>query len=990
VHRLVWLVALAGGLACAQAQYEGKLIASVDYDPPAQPLDARDLQKTQVLVAGSPFHAADAAAAIDRLFATGYYDDIRVDVTSRGDQVAVRIITQNAWFIGHISIEGSVKDPPSRAELADATRLDLGAPFSAEEVARAEQNLHRLLRANGFYEHNVRIETSDEPGNLERDIRVIVDLGKRARYEQPSIRGDTKLDDNVIIRATGWRVRFIGRWRKVTQARTRGGVAGILKKYQKDDRLEAEVNRGTADYNPETRRVKENLDITAGPRVEIQAAETDVSKRTLRKYVPAFQEGTVNRDLLVQGARNLRDYFQSQGYFEVDVDFRERRPDPDHEVIEYIISRGQRYKLVSVKIEGNKFFQAEDIRERMFLQPSGFIRLRHGRYSEAFVRRDQESIANLYKANGFRDVKVTSSVQKDYQGKPDQVAVTIHIDEGRPWSVAKLEFDGFHSVSAESLKSRLASVEGQAFSEVNVAADRNTIITAYQEAGFPNAAFQWSFTPSDQPNQVDLRYEVTEGPRQYVRRVITSGVKTTSPKLVNYHLKIAEGDPLSLVRMSQVERDLYQLGIFSRIDMAVQNQDGATQYKDVLYDFTESSRYTLAVGVGAEVARFGGTTTDLSQPAGATGFSPRLSVDTSRLNLFGLGHTATVRGRVSNLEQLASLEYLAPRFRNVEGRNITFTALYDMTRDVTTFSSKREEASIQISERLSKPSNLLFRFAYRRVTTSDVVIPTLLIPQLLQPVRIGILSANYVQDRRDNPADAHRGIYNMVDLGIASNIFGSQRSFVRLLARNATYHPLTKTLVLARQTSFGVIVPFHKPAGLSSEDAIPLPERFFGGGSVTSRAFPENEAGPRDIGVPATPGAPASAPTGFPLGGNALFFNNTELRFPLIGNNIGGVLFHDMGNIYTNFSSISFRVSQRSLTDFNYMVHAVGFGVRYRTPVGPVRVDLAYSINPPGFEGFKGTIQQLLQCGNGTTASCTPVQQSISHFQFFFSIGQTF
>src|SRR5262249_25050776 len=148
---------------------------------------------------------------------------------------------------------------------------------------------------------------------------------------------------------------------------------------------------------------------------------------------------------------------------------------------------------------------------------------------------------------------------------------------------------------------------------------------------------------------------------------------------------------------------------------------------------------------------------------------------------------------LSNLQQMGSFSYLAPRFRNVEGRNITFTTLYDNSRDVRTFSSKREEASVQISQQLSKPSNLLIRFAYRRVSTGNVVIPTLLVPQLLQPLRIGMLSANYVQDRRDNSADAHRGIYNTVDVGLASNAFGSQRSFGRALVRNATYHQITKT-----------------------------------------------------------------------------------------------------------------------------------------------------------------------------------------------------
>jgi outer membrane protein assembly factor BamA len=182
------------------------------------------------------------------------------------------------------------------------------------------------------------------------------------------------------------------------------------------------------------------------------------------------------------------------------------------------------------------------------------------------------------------------------------------------------------------------------------------------------------------------------------------------------------------------------------------------------------------------------------------------------------------------------------------------------------------------------------------------------------------------------------------------------------------------------------------PKGLTNQQAIPLPERFFGGGNVTHRGFPENQAGPRDIGITAN-GVAISQPTGFPLGGNAVFFNMTEYRFPLIGDNIRGVFFHDMGNVYADLGSITFRSSQRNLQDFNYMVHAAGFGIRYKTPVGPVRVDLSYSINPPSFLGFKGTTAELLQCNPNVPSSnpvCQPVRQNISHFQFFFSIGQTF
>jgi outer membrane protein insertion porin family len=351
--------------------------------------------------------------------------------------------------------------------------------------------------------------------------------------------------------------------------------------------------------------------------------------------------------------------------------------------------------------------------------------------------------------------------------------------------------------------------------------------------------------------------------------------------------------------------------------------------------------------------------------------------------------------RLSTLEQRVGINYQIPHFLNAEKRSLTYSLLYDDSRDVRTFASHREEGSVQLSQKYSKQLTQLFRFAYRRVSTSDIVIPSLLVPQFLQPVRIGIVSTALVQDRRDNPSNPHTGMYNTLDVGLASDIFGSERNFGRILARNATYYRLSRNVVLARQTTFGAILAYKIPNGLTNYTAVPLPERFFSGGDISDRAFSENQAGPRDIGTPAAPGGTATQPTGFPLGGNALFMNNVELRFPLIGQNIGGVLFEDAGNVYSTLGDISFRYHQQNLQDFNYMVHAVGFGIRYRTPVGPLRADFSYALNPPSFVGFNGTVQQLLACNPNLPASqlpavCQPVQQNTGHFHFFFSIGQTF
>ncbi len=978
-----------------ETEFENRVISAVEYTPSRQPLSRADLARVQQVTAGEPLHAADVAATIDRMFATGYYDDIQADAepTPSGG-VILRFLTKNNWFAGHVTLAGDISSPPNRGALRNAAQFDLGTRITDSDLKAARDHMEHLLANNGLYEAHVRLETIPDPDTQQVAITITVDSGPRARYARPVIHGDTKLPDDTIVRATGWKTRFIKRWKQVTQATTDKGIDGVQKRYDGKDRLAASVEMQSLVYDPATQRATPTLNIDAGPRITIKALEGKISKGRLYKYVPVRQEGTVDRDLLTEGARNLRDYFQSKGYPDVDVTFRQLPPDNDRQTIEYFIAKGQRRKLVHIIMAGNRYFSTSTLRERMFLEPASF-QFRRGRYSEAFRERDEEAIANLYRSNGFRDVAVSSTVANNFRGKPDQMVVSFRIDEGDQWFVDRLTTAGITDPGAARLVPQLSSTEGQPFSEVNVASDRNTLLTYYYSQGYLHARFATHVTPSRTRHRVELDYQITEGAKDFVRGIIVSGLDHARPELVDSRMLLHPGDPLSPIAMRDAQRSLDGLGIFANINTAIQDSDGSTTDKYVLYDLEEAGRYALKVGVGAEVAAFGPTSNDLSYPQGFTGFSPRLSVGLDRLDFLGLGHTISIKTILSNIEQQASVSYVVPEFLGSNKRSLTVTTLYDLSQDVLTFSSRREEASVQVSQKVSRASTLVVRFAYRRVETTDIVIPTLLVPQLLQPVRIGILSVNYIQDRRDDPADPHTGMYNSVDFGLASRAFGSQRDFVRVLVRNANYYRIGKKLVFARQITFGTLNAFHTPAGLTPAEAIPLAERFFGGGSITDRAFPENEAGPRDIGTPAGPGAPATQPTGFPLGGNALLFNNLELRFPLIGNNISGVIFHDAGNVYTTIGDLSIRFHQPNEQNFNYMAQAIGFGIRYKTPIGPVRADIAYALNPTKFVGFKGTISELLNCNPNLPPSelpsyCIGVPQHLSPVQFFFSIGQTF
>jgi outer membrane protein assembly complex protein YaeT len=973
---LSYVVAMAPMLCAADltapAEYEGKAVVHVLFEPASQPLASADLNRVVALADGAPLHLAEVRAAIKRLYATGNYADIEVDTEPAPGGLNLIFRTTTQWFVGPVEVTGKIHLPPSTAQLASATRLDLGTPFSDGDVDTAVDNLRSLLERNGLYRGTIEPSVVRDPDHQQVSITFKVNSGKRARFTLPTVTGDTKLPPDRLARAAKYKEILFFPWKPVTQTATLAGLQNIRDQYDKQNRLTASVTLERTDYLAEENRVRPIIRADGGPKIRIRADGAKVSKGTLQRYVPVFDEATVNQDLLVAGARNLRDYFQNRGYFDVQVDLASPVVNADLETITYTVALGYPHKVVRLDVTGNKYFTTAEIRERMFLQSKGFIRLRHGRYSQSFASRDEKAIQALYRDAGFRDCQVVTNVVDDYQGKEGDVAITVEIKEGSQYRVANLAVNGITLKDKDTILASLSSTPGQPFSETAVAVDRDYILEHYQSAGYPNAAFDYQATPAG-PHQINLRYNVTEGTAQFVRDVLISGLRTSRHRLVDPLISLHPGDTLSWTEMGRMQRRLYNLGVFDKVDMAIQNADSDTAEKYVDFHCVEGHLYTMAVGVGAEIAKIGGSATDISNPTGTTGFAPRFDLQLSRLNMWGLGHSVNFNGRYSTLDRRASLSYTAPRFHNVEGRNITITGLYDNTRDVLTFTAVKVQGAVQVSQRIDKATNLLFRYTWTndRVDQSTLKISPLLIPLYSQPSRVGQFAVNLVQDRRDDPSDAHRGIYNSLDLGLASSDFGGNKNFLRFLGRNSYYKKLVGNFVLASNTEFGLIRPFHTDGTLSTQ-YIPLPERFFGGGEATMRGFPMNQAGPRD------------PDTGFPLGGNALLFHSTELRFPLIGDNIGGVLFHDLGNVYSGLGSISFRTHQKDLTDFDYMVHAAGFGIRYRTPLGPLRVDLAYSINPPTFNGLQGTYNQLLFGGAIKTV------QSVSHFQFFFSIGQAF
>ncbi len=334
--------------------YEGKTIARILFVPREQPLEPEEVYRILPVKEQTPLHLDDVRAAIDRLYATGVYSDIQVDAELRNDEVILRFITQNNWFIGKVSFEGQIKDPPNAGQLVNATRLQLGELETDEKIRQALNNVQQTFENNGFYRSHTQPRYTYDPKTDQVLVDFVAEAGRRADYASPAVVGEPIIPVEKVISSTKWKGWF--GWRPVTHSRTQKGLQNVRKQYQKQDRLMARVTLEKLAFDEDTKTVQPTLRIRAGPKVSVNTIGARLSRGKLQRLIPVFEEHTVDRDLLVEGQRNLRDYFQSQGFFEVEVEFKEQRIVNDKADIDYLVNLGKRHKLVKVEVAGNRYF----------------------------------------------------------------------------------------------------------------------------------------------------------------------------------------------------------------------------------------------------------------------------------------------------------------------------------------------------------------------------------------------------------------------------------------------------------------------------------------------------------------------------------------------------------------------------------------------------------------------------------------------------------
>jgi outer membrane protein insertion porin family len=1001
--------------------YVGRTVKLVEL--PGVP-DADHLLQMVPQKAGQPLDRDQVRNSIRVLFSTGRFADIQAEVTVSGTDVILTFTTSLNFFVGAIDVEGA-PGHPSYNQIVNASKLQFGELHTLDKLNRSLQNIRQLMQENGYYRARVTAESTSNAAT--QQVSILFHITAR----EPAHVGEVKVSGHPSF--SQGQVQDLARLHpgeRVTAARITNALQHLRKKLQKQQRVLAQVSIAEQKYRAESNAVDYTFLIEPGPVVVLYAQGFHVSRGTLKKEIPIYQENALDDDLLNEGKRNLLNYLQSRGHFDASVDFQ-KETTPDTVRITYRIDPGPVHKLELVEITGNKYFSTQLLRQRLQIQHAGKF-FSPGRYSEALLKNDVTGFQALYLSNGFRQAKIQTKVDDDYRRNPNHLAVHIRIEEGPQTLVGAFRIVGNQKVEAEAFP-ELNTAAGQPYSEQSLASDRDSILNYYFNHGFSKAVLDiiTDLTPGT-PDREDVTYSIQEGEQFFVNHVMVGGLEHTRDYVVQREVQVVAGKPLSQQDLLDTQTKLYDLGIFSQVDTAVQNPEGSDPQKNVVVQVQEARRYTFTYGLGLEFET--GLPSGTNSPAGSTGVSPRVGFDVTRLNVAGRDQTLTFQSHVGTLQQRGLISYEVPKIFDNDRLKLFYTIFYDNSLNVSTFTSQRLEGKIDLRQQIGKlqanhSTSITYRFDYRRVKASSFAsnFSPAEFSLFSLPAHVGGPGFTFIRDQRDNPLESTKGQYFTLDGFAASSYVGSQSDYARALAQDSTYYAFGRSnhkFVFARSTTLGleqvyrgtrILPPGSCPlnnlqtACQQNISIIPLPELFFAGGGNSHRGFGLNQAGPRD------------PDSGFPVGGSALFVNSEELRFPSIslpylGEGFGFALFHDMGNVFTaghdmlkglmrwhqpnpsqclQFSPVTAPtpynncVTSFDNSGYDYTSHAVGIGLRYKTPIGPLRFDFGYNLNPTVFPtGF--TLVPVPPAPPPAPLPTAFTPQHLQHFNVFFSIGQPF
>jgi len=917
--------------------------------------------------ANTPYSTDEIRASVEALKKAGGFPDIQVRVVPDIAGLRVSFMLEPAYYLGIVKFPGA-ESRFSYTRLLQISNLSDEDPFDASLIPLAQTALIDFLHRNGFFQSQVRAETQiDDPHQLV-NISFVVDTGQQARISSVQVDGPDESQRNRLLRSTrSIRARLSGGFlkpgRPYSAQRINSATRLMRRSLTQQHRLTSSVRENPPQYDAATNRVGVSFAVRVGPTVTVRVVGASLGwlpflhGRQMRRLIPIFSEATVDRDLVDEGQRNLTDFFQKRGFYDVKVtpDFQRG---PSQITVAYTIDRGTKYRVSGVVFHGNNNLASRDLMAQVTVRRSRIWS--HGSLSQQLLQRSADNIAALYRDHGYEQVKVTWQLPRQDR----RIGVAFDIEEGAQTLVADVSVTGNENVhEAELTAPRGFQLRaGVPFSPRRLADDRNRISATYLNRGYLNAEVRTVVDRDpDNAQRVHVTYAITEHQLVSVSGVVFLGQEDTRLSLIAKTARLPSESPMRRQQLLEAESRLFDLNIFDWASVGPRKSISDQSDELALVKVHEAPRNEITYGFGFEVSHRGGNAPSgtIALPGGGTiGLgpykiapsqntfaSPRGTFQFSRRNLRGLAETANLTLLLAYLDQKFSASYSQPHFNGSQWQSLSSFSV-ERNSENPLFTAGLGDLSFQLERVVSHKTNtrVQLRYDFNLTYLSHLFVPDLVLPQDRR-VHLSTFSGSLIRDTRDKPLDAHRGVFATLNLGVTPTALGSSASFIRVFGQYARYKQVG-SVVFANSIRLGLAAPY-------SNSFVPTSQLFFTGGGTTLRGFPINQAGPQRLvpfcNVLQGTTEPCVNIT-VPVGGRQLVLLNSEVRFPTrISKALGGVLFYDGGNVFSAISLNELVNNSARCRPYVCYTNTLGLGLRYQTPIGPVRFDVGRNLSPvPG------------------------------------------
>jgi outer membrane protein insertion porin family len=935
-------------LASDVGDFLGKRVTKVDVAIDGAPnANISEMRAFLDVAAGQDYSPVRVHDSLLRLYRSGLISGARVEGTIEGaNGVALRFLVKPQARIDTVVFEGTPVVPVAELR-ARLNQLDPGERLSVGAVARGLGDLTAFYSARGYYQAKIAYDIRLDPTSTRASVVYNITPGEQARVStyKREIKG-TQIDLSKLKPA-------IVEGQPFNQALVQDEMDRLKDAYLKQNYLAARItNNIVPDTN--TNKVVVTINVEVGPKIDIVVSGLDVSPNQKIKVLPFYKQGGVDDFTLEEGRRSLLDYAQRQGYFFASVN----RPDvPDltqpKVTLTYTVDPGARYKLSDIEIHGVDAIPHRTLEEQMkskLATPIPFFGSGRGVTSDDMLRQDANLIAKRLRSLGYRRSHV--DVRRGVSLTGNKLILTFEVDQGPRTYVDDVGIRGNEVMTSGELSQRLAIKPGDPLVESVVTNDSDQLLSAYTSQGFASAEVAYDVadigTVAGQ-DRVRLIFNVSEGNRVRIHGITTRGTAVTSTgRLARDFYMFKDGDWLRTDLLQETERQLYETNAFNSVTISSaaggQTANGVEE-RDVTVNLLEAKRRDVVYGLGFQTNTANAKTVPgLSVLGGVRGLT-----QLTYYNLFGQLYTASTQVRVSENELFGQISFQNPRPFGMEFPALV--SLFARRLGEKSFRTDRYTMNFQLEKRYSLDFIVYMSYYFERISIFDLPCSApsaecqgLTLEEIRrdsQPIRLGRIGPSFLRDKRDNKFDPTSGNQTLGSFFIAATALGGNEQFVKLYLEHDRFYPIHRF----RDTVFSFSGKVGLAAPFGGKNSLPISERFFAGGARDLRGFGFEEAGPQIL-VPKrdsnnnivkdSAGNPILITS--PLGGNAVLIINNELRFPLWGP-IGGSIFSDTGNLFQRVRDIK----PSNITE------TVGVGLRFKTPIGPVRFDIGFLVlnRPP-------------------------------------------